>query len=300
MGREENIRQWRHLASEVLQREIAPHLAGEKKIWELTYGSAVTQSETLNEVFKSRIPIGKGTFRVDRRVFHEFPTDRGTLYVVQNYSGGTPLPQDFMLILPDLQIPHSAALYPGGLFNKWKNDPNQGKKQSVPFCTYLDEIKDEGFLGEPKFAAKSEFTVHLGPRISIQVPYTLQLVSMSDKRVLFMYKTIMRRNLMNNKPESSLVDEFLELADLMRDSIIRYGYDGPAGETSILLPDFCLEAIPEFAQYIPDKGTPSGDTSWELPTNNRTHKKSVYCSECGKPNAVGSKFCAHCGNALNQ
>ncbi|MBN2048341.1 MAG: hypothetical protein JW750_10900 [Anaerolineaceae bacterium] len=259
MGAKENEVKWRVLAVEKLIEEAKPNLVGEPRIWMRTFGSAVSQAEVMGEIFKSKIPLGSGRFRTDRRVFVDLPFADGVLHVVQNYAGGVPLPQDFMMEIADARIPHAVSLMPNGIYDKWQY-PDQPKKEKDPFCTHLDNIKEEGFLGAPKFADKSEYNVQLAPKTNVKVDWTMQVVPLRDETVLFMFKRKIYRNMWNGKPDQCNVDEFMALRELMKNSIMEFNYDGPAPALSVPTPTISFLSIPEFAGLIPDKGV---EVPWE-------------------------------------
>ncbi|MCJ7694806.1 MAG: hypothetical protein MUO40_05195 [Anaerolineaceae bacterium] len=131
---------------------------------------------------------------------------------------------------------------------------NIDKNGADEFCEYLDSIKEEGFLGEPVLAKYSEYNVQLAPKISIKVPWTIQINVLESKKILIMYKRKLIRNLWNGKPENCLVEEFFELINKIKEVVDGYKYQGDFPKPAILIPTMNLLAIPQLEGLIPDKG----------------------------------------------
>lgn len=301
MANRDRPREWREEASAKLLEEAKPFLTGTPKVWAKRFGESVSQGEILSEMVKSRIPLGKGKFRIDRRVFHQLPLQQGMVYVAQNYAGNVPMPQDFFIKLEGFRIPRACALMPTRkAYDQWRSDLNQDRKAKEEFCQHLDEIKEKGVLGmsAPVFALKSDFNVQLAPKTTIKVPWTLQLVPLNDEVVLFMYKTKIVRNLWNNKPENCQLDEFLDLAAQMKNAIADYAYQGDVASLSVMVPTISFLAVPELADLIPEKGV---EEVWnvDLTPFQTTDSKTVGDEEHQEvPKTGETKFCIHCGEKI--
>jgi hypothetical protein len=59
-----------------------------------------------------------------------------------------------------------------------------------------------------------------------------------------------------------------------------------------------LTPSPEFMLRTSDVGLGSGPTAWAMNGRPGEVMQSVHCSQCGRPNPEGARFCAHCGSPL--
>ena len=59
-----------------------------------------------------------------------------------------------------------------------------------------------------------------------------------------------------------------------------------------------LTPSPEFMPRTSHVGLGSGPTAWPMDGRPGEVMQSVHCSQCGRPNPEGARFCAHCGSPL--
>ena len=59
-----------------------------------------------------------------------------------------------------------------------------------------------------------------------------------------------------------------------------------------------LTPSPEFMLRTSHVGLGSGPTAWAMNGRPGEVMQSVHCSQCGRPNPEGARFCAHCGSPL--
>ena len=59
-----------------------------------------------------------------------------------------------------------------------------------------------------------------------------------------------------------------------------------------------LTPSPEFTSRTSHVGLGSGPTTWPMDGRPGEVMQSVHCSQCGRPNPEGARFCAHCGSPL--
>ena len=59
-----------------------------------------------------------------------------------------------------------------------------------------------------------------------------------------------------------------------------------------------LTPSPEFTPRTSHVGLGSGPTAWPMDGRPGEVMQSVHCSQCGRPNPEGARFCAHCGSPL--
>ena len=59
-----------------------------------------------------------------------------------------------------------------------------------------------------------------------------------------------------------------------------------------------LTPSPEFMSRTSHVKLDSGPTAWPMDGRPGEVMQSVHCSQCGRPNPEGARFCAHCGSPL--
>jgi hypothetical protein len=226
-------------ATQKLLEEAAPFLVGEPKIWIKRIAEDVTFGEHFAQHLKASIPFMKGKLRPDILVFHDLPTSKGLLHVVHTYSGNMLMPVDFLLRI-DGRIPRSAVLNRGMMaVGHWESSIGNDQDSKDTFCKYLSELKRGRF---DKFTYRALWDLEIGSS-KINLPWTMQLVPLSDHNFLFIFHQPYERGLFGGYTFG--IKKFVELADWLKESVHQFDYSGPSPKTELLAPTFSLLSISE-------------------------------------------------------
>lgn len=227
----------RHLTiTNKLLQEAKTLIQGKPEVRVFPLGDRVSFGEQAGQHLKAGIPFMKGQVRPDLVVSHDLPTALGQVHVVHAYSRTVVLPVETLMALQG-RIPRP-VIYQRGSFRSGEWVSTLGKSDQDNFCKYLTNLK-KGPFG--RLESQIEWDLNLG-RSKIKLPWTIQLVPLSDVSFLFLLRQPFETTLFSEYKSSRLVLS-MDMGAYLQKAITAANYTGEIEESRILASSLGLLAL---------------------------------------------------------